>query len=124
MAVAIQPKNLQDIVLYEEDELGHFSREEVIIAAGRWLPIGAVLGKRVDGKCVALDPAATDGSQLPYGILLADTDAFADKTAVALVRHAIVKRQGLVWPTGLDAAGVAVMIDALHAHGILVRDAI
>jgi len=124
MAAATQPKTLQDIVLYEEDDLGRYSREEVLIAAGRWLPIGTVLGKRTDGKCVAFDPAATDGSQLPYGILLADTDAFADKAAVALVRHAIVKRQGLMLPASLDAAGVAALIDALQANGILVREAI
>lgn len=124
MAAATQPKTLQDIVLYEEDDLGRFSREEVTIAAGRWLPIGTVLGKRADGKCVAFDPAAIDGSQLPYGILLADTDAFADKAAVAIVRHAIVKRQGLMLPAGLDAAAIAALIESVKSHGILVRDAL
>ncbi|MGC9185846.1 MAG: head decoration protein [Thiomonas sp.] len=124
MPVAIQPQNTQDIVLYEEDDLGRFSRDIVTIASGRWLPIGTVLGKRSDGKCAALDPAATDGSQLFYGVLLADVDAFADKQAAAIVRHAIVKRQGLRWPAGLDAAAIQAFEDAAQTHGILVRDAI
>ena len=124
MAAATQPKTIQDIVLYEEDELGRFSREDVVIAAGRWLPIGTVLGRRNDGKCVAFDPTATDGSQTPYGILLADTDAFSDKPAVAIVRHAIVKRQGLMLPANLDAATIDALIEAVKSRGIVARDAI
>lgn len=126
MPVAIQPVNLQDLVLYEEDDLGRFSRDTVIIAAGRWLPIGTVLGKRDDGKCVAITPGAADGSQVPYGVLLADVDAFVDKPAAAIVRHAIVKRQGLRWPAGLDAAAIdALGLEvSLQNNGILVRDAI
>lgn len=124
MTAATQPVNLQDLVLYEEDDLGRFSRDTVTIAAGRWLPIGTVLGRRSDGKCVALDPAATDGSQLPYGVLLADVDAFADKPAAALVRHAIVKRAALRWPAGLDAAAIRAFEELAQTRGILVRDAL
>lgn len=124
MPAVTQPQNLQDLVLYEEDDIGRYSRDTVTIAAGRWLPIGTVLGKRSDGKCVALDPAATDGSQLPSGVLLADVDAFIDKPAVAIVRHAIVKRQALRWPAGLDAAAIGALEKSLQDRGILVRDAI
>jgi len=125
MTVAIQPKTVQDIVLYEEDELGRYSRETVTIAAGRWLPLGTVLGRRsADGLCVALDPAATDGSQLPYGVLLADTDAFVDKPAAAIVRHAILKRPALRWPAVLDATGIKAMEDLAQTRGIVVRDAL
>ena len=125
MTVAIQPNTVQDIVLYEEDELGRYSRDLVTIAAGQWLPLGTVLGKRnADNKCVPINPTATDGTQTPFGVLLADTDAFVDKPAAAIVRHAILKRQGLRWPASLDAAAISAQESALQARGILVRDAI
>ena len=125
MAALTQTPHLQDLVLYEEDGLGRYSRDTVTIAAGRWLPLGTVLGRRsADGLCVALDPAATDGSQLPYGVLLADVDAFVDKPAAAIVRHAILKRPALRWPAGLDAAGIKAMEDLAQTRGIVVRDAL
>lgn len=121
----LQPANLQDLVLYEEDELGRYSRDIVTIASGLWLPLGTVLGRRsADGLCVSLDPAAVDGSQTACGVLLANTDASADVPAVAVVRHAIVKRPALQWPAGITPQQKAAAEAQLQALGVLVRDAI
>lgn len=50
--------------------------EAVILTAGREYPIGAVLGMvTTTGKCVLVDSSKSDGSEEPYGVLLAVVDA-------------------------------------------------
>ena len=54
------------------------------------------------GKVKQIDFAATDGSDVASGILLLDATApdSSDKSAVAIVRSAIVSDNGIVWPAG------------------------
>ncbi len=60
-------------------------REEVTILAGQNLARGAIIGKvTASGKYILCDTAATDGSEVPARVLLADTDASAaDQVAIA-----------------------------------------
>ena len=84
---------------------GAISRETITVLSGEALEVGAVLGKvTASGKYKALDPVATDGSQVAAGILYEALDASAgDAEGVAIVRHAEVNAAELVWPDGITA---------------------
>lgn len=122
MPTLTQGKTLGDVLKYEAPSL--YSRESVTLAAGQNLTVGAVLGKKTaDGKFYALNPTATDGTQTAAGVLADDTDAtLIDRDAVIVARHAIVARNGLVWPTGITAPQKAAAETQLAALGLLVRD--
>jgi hypothetical protein len=67
--------NLGDLLKYEEDCL-NYSREVATVAAGQNLLLGSVVAREtLTGKLKALDPAATDGTETPVGILLGNVDA-------------------------------------------------
>lgn len=124
MHVITQGRNLGDLLKYEAPNL--YSREAATVAAGQNLAIGAVLGRKTaDGKLHALDPAASDGTEVAAAVLATDTDAtLIDRDdAVVILRHAIVARGALVWPAGITAPQKAAAEAQLVALGILVRDA-
>ncbi len=75
-------------------------------------------------KVKQIDFAATDGSDQAFGLLLFDTTApnGADRSAVAIVRHAIVSDNGITWPAGATANQKAAAVAQLKAAGILVRE--
>lgn len=118
-------KNYQgDLILFEEDK--DFSRELVTIAAGANLTLGAVLGKiTANGKYAHSAPGAVDGSEAPVAVLIEDAAAAAaDVQAVALVRHARVRRSALNFEASIDTAGERdTAVDALNAIGIIAADA-
>lgn len=123
MPVMTLSKNLGDILKYEAPNL--YSREAAVIAAGQNLAIGTVLGKKTaDGKLHALAPAASDGTETAIGVLASDTDAtlIDREDALLITRHAIVARNGLIWPAGITAPQKAAAEAQLTALGILVRD--
>ena len=103
MTTLTEPARLGDILKYEADQL--YSREEVTIASGQNLTIGTVIGRlSADGKVVQFDPAASDGSETPAGILCESIDATAaDTVSWIAARHAIVSEDALVWPKGITA---------------------
>jgi hypothetical protein len=70
-----------------------------------------------------IDFAATDGSDVAYGLLLLDTTApdGADKSSVAIVRHAMVSDNGITWPAGATTDQKNAAIAQLKLAGILVR---
>jgi hypothetical protein len=73
-------------------------------------------------KFKILAPAATDGTQIAAGILLADINAAAADQACAVVaRQAEVNAQELVYPGGITAPQKDVAIAQLAAAQILVR---
>jgi len=118
-----QSKSLGDLLKYEAPNL--YSRENVTVAAGQNLRLGTVLGRKAaDGKVYALDPDATDGTEVAVGILATDTDAtLADRDdAIMIARHAIVARNALIWPGPLPTAQIPEAIAQLEARGIVVRD--
>lgn len=74
------------------------------------------------GKVKALTPAAVDGSQDAYGILGASVDASGgDLPGFAIVRIAVAKDAGLVWPGGITAAQKAAALAQLEAKHIVAR---
>lgn len=118
-----EPLNLGDLLKYEEDCL-RYSRDLVTVAAGENLELGAVVGRvTATGKLKRLDPAATDGTQTPVGILLGAVDAtLADvDDAQMLARHGIVASAAVVWPTGITSEQKAAAVTALAVLGILIR---
>ena len=122
MTVITQRNNLGDLLKYEAPNL--FSRETAAIAAGQNLSLGTVLGKSTaDDTWHALEPAATDGTEIAAAVLAVDTDAtLADRDdALLIVRHAIVARSALIWPVGITAAQKATAETQLATLGVLVR---
>lgn len=123
MPAITQSKNLGDLLKYEAPSL--YSREVVTIAAGQNLQLGTVLGRKTaDGKLYALDPGATDGTEIAVGVLATDTDAtlIDREDALLIARHAIVARNALIWPNGITAAQKDAAVAQLADLGILVRD--
>jgi hypothetical protein len=123
MTALREPLNLGDLLKYEEDCL-NYSRDQVTVAAGRNLGLGTVLGRvTTTGKLMAFDPEATDGTETPAGILLADCDAtLIDRDdAILLARQGIVATHAVVWPGGITAVQKAAAIAALEVRGILLR---
>lgn len=122
MSVLTNELTLGDLLKYEEESL--YSRDQVTVAAGQNLRIGTVLG-RVDanGKVKALDPAATDGTQIATAVLLQSVDATTgDKSSgIAATRQAIVAHHALVWPVAITTEEKATATAQLEVVGILVR---
>ena len=123
MSVITETNNLGDLLKYEAPN--RYSREVATIAAGQNLPLGTVLGRKdSDGKHYAIDPAATDGTESPVGVLAHAIDASqADRPdAILIARHAIVAKTALVWPIDLSEAQRAACEAQLAARGIVVRE--
>ena len=122
MTVITQRNNLGDLLKYEAPSL--FSRETGTIAAGQNLSLGTVLGKSTaDDTWHALDPAASDGTEIAAAVLAVDTDAtLADRDdALLIARHAIVARSAVIWPAGITAAQKSTAETQLATLGVLVR---
>jgi len=123
MPTLTQAPNLGDLLKYEAPNL--YSREQATVAAGQNLSLGAVVGiDAATGKLKALDPTASDGSEVAVGVLALAVDAtlIDREDAILIARHAIVARHALVWPVGITAAQKLAAIAQIEAHGILVRD--
>ena len=78
-----------------------------------------------DGKVVALDPAAVDGTAEAIGIVAFDVTApdGADAEVTAILRAAVLADRAIVWPAGIGEAQKNAAIADLEARGILVRKA-
>lgn len=114
--------NLGDLLKYEAPNL--YSRDQVTVAAGQVLALGAVVGViTASFKVKVVDPSASDGSEVAAGVLIQALDAnLADRDdGLIVARHAIVADHALVWPTGITVAEKKSAIAQLKALGILVR---
>jgi hypothetical protein len=114
--------NLGDLLKYEAPNL--YSRDQVTVAAGQVLALGAVVGViTASSKVKVVDPSATDGSEVAAGVLIQAVDAnLADRDdGLIVARHAIVADHALVWPTGITVAEKKSAIAQLKALGVLVR---
>ncbi len=78
-----------------------------------------------DGKVIALDPSAVDGSSEAIGIAAFDVTAAdgTDAEVVAILRHAVLADSTIVWPAGIPEGQKNGAIADLEARGILVRKA-
>lgn len=124
MPVLQEPKNLGDLLKYEAPNL--YSRDLATVAAGQQLSLGTVVGlESATNKLHALDPTATDGTEIAIGVLATDVDAALIDVddALLIARHAIVASAVIIWPAGITAAEQATAISQLKTLGVLIRAA-
>ena len=78
-----------------------------------------------DGKVVALDLAAVDGTAQAIGIAADEVSApdEVDAQATAILRDAVLADQAVIWPASITDTAKAAAIADLEARGILVRKA-
>lgn len=122
MPVLNEPVHLGDLLKYEAPNL--YSRDEVVVASGQTLALGAVVGRvTATGEIVALDPTASDGRETVAGVLIEaiTTSATERRRSVVVARHAIVFGGALVLPTTLTPEQTTAALAQLAALGVLVR---
>ena len=121
MTTVTEPNNLGDLLKFEQDAL--YSRDEVTVATGQDLALGAVVGRNSSSEIVAIDPSATDGTEIAIGVMAETVEATAATTpAVIIARHALVAQPALVWPSGITAAQIATALSQLEQRGIVARE--
>ena len=116
-----------DVVKYEAP--CEYSREAITVASGEGkISVGTVLQKNTStGKYEKLDYTAASGNDaasVGTGAAVAAFDAdatSADAKTVAIVRHAIVVGEELIFPDGIDSDSKAEVIGDLESLGIIVR---
>lgn len=116
-----------DVVKYEAP--CEYSREAITVASGEGkVSVGTVLQKNTStGKYEKLDYTAASGddaASVGTGAAVAAFDAdatSADAKTVAIVRHAIVVGEELIFPDGIDSDSKAEVIGDLESLGIIVR---
>jgi len=117
---------ISSFLKYEEDEFS-YSRDDITVISGQNLAAGAVLGQiTASGKYTAYNTAGADGSQNAAGVLTAAVNASAADTAgVAIVRHAVLSKDGLVWGASVTTTGHKdTAYAALKALGVISRTAV
>ena len=122
MPVLHEPVHLSDLLKYEAPNL--YSRDEVVVASGQSLALGAVVGRvTATHEIVALDPTANDGRETIAGVLIEAvvTAATERKRSVIVSRHALVFGGALVLPTTLTSEQTTAALAQLTALGIVVR---
>lgn len=121
MASVDKPAVLSDWLKWESAPEKMFSREKATLLIGLNLPHGSVLGKiTASGKLKKYDNGASDGSEVAYGVLFANTDATAaDQACVVIVRDAIVARSKLVFDAGQNQAAKDAAYVDLAAKNLL-----
>jgi len=121
MTVAIEQNNLGDLLKFEAPNL--YSREEITVAQGQKLALGAIIGQDSETDLIkALNPAATDGTQNALGALIAEVDATSGNTkAVIVTRDAILADYAVVWPSAITLEQKAAAIKQLEARGVIIR---
>ncbi len=114
--------NLGDLLKYEAPNL--FSRDQVTVASGQTLPLGAVVGiVTASGKVKQIDPSATDGSQYAAGVLMQPCDAalIDREDGLMVARHAIVADHALTWPAAITVVEKQAAVLQLKSLGVLIR---
>lgn len=114
--------NLGDLLKYEAPNL--FSRDQVTVASGQTLPLGAVVGiVTATGKVKQIDPSATDGSQYAAGVLMQPCDAalIDREDGLMVARHAILADHALIWPAAITATEKQAAVLQLKSLGVLIR---
>jgi len=96
----------------------HYSREEIVVVSGEGvLESGTILGKiTASGKYRRHTVAGADGGETAAAILMWKVDATsADAAGVAVVRDAIVAQQALLYGTDVDTAPERAAVNAAFA---------
>ncbi|WP_339047498.1 head decoration protein [Candidatus Mesenet endosymbiont of Phosphuga atrata] len=121
MSCITEANNLGDLLKYEASNI--YSRDQVTVAKGQNLSLGAVVSKKTDdGLIKVLNPTATDGTQIAIGVVISDVDAkAADTKAVIITRIALLADCILVWPTNITEEQKSKAIKQLEERGIIIR---
>lgn len=122
MPVLQEPMNLGDLLKYEAPNL--YSRDEVFVAPGQTLALGAVVGRiTATGEVAALDPTASDGRETVAGVLIEQVSVARGerRSSVIVARHAVVFGGALVLPQTLTPEQTATALTQLAALGVVVR---
>ena len=117
--------NLGDLLKYEAPNL--YSRDQVTVAAGQNLVLGNVVGiDTTTDKIKALDPTATDGTEVAAGVLAISIDAtLIDRPdGILIARHAMLADHALTWPAGITAPQKSAALSKLKSLGIIVRQGV
>ncbi|WP_341808564.1 head decoration protein [Wolbachia endosymbiont (group E) of Neria commutata] len=124
MTCITEPNNLGDLLKYEVSNL--YLREQIIIAKGQNLSLGAVIAKKTDdGFIKALNPAGTDGTQTAIGVITSDVNSKdADTKAVIITRIALLAGHAVVWPANITEEQKTAAIKQLEERRIIVRKAV
>ena len=121
MNVAIEQNNLGDLLKFEAPNL--YSREEITVAQGQKLALGAIIGQDSETDLIKnLNPTATDGTQNALGALITEVDATSGNTKTVIVtRDAILADHAVVWPSAITLEQKAAAIKQLEARGVIIR---
>lgn len=121
MTVAIEQNNLGDLLKFEAPNL--YSREEITVAQGQKLALGAIIGQDSETDLIkAFNPAATNGTQNALGALIAEVDATSGNTkAVIVTRNAILADHAVIWPSAITLEQKTAAIKQLEARGVIIR---
>ena len=121
MIVAIEQNNLGDLLKFEAPNL--YSREEITVAQGQKLALGAIIGQDSETDLIkAFNPSATDGTQNALGALIAEVDATSGNTkAVIVTRDAILADHAVIWPSSITLEQKIAAIKQLEARGVIIR---
>lgn len=123
MTILYEEPHAGSFILSMDDE-GNLSRDNIVVASGAGVLLpGTVLGKiTASGKFVRRAHGASDGSQTAAAVLFAKVDATsADQKAVAVARHAEVRKSALIWDATDLAADQTTGIAQLAASMIVAR---
>lgn len=121
MVVEIEQPGAEAFIVSEAN--GTLSRERGVLASGQNLTAGAVLGKiTATGHYRAVQPGATDGSEVASSILCRTTDATASTVEVAMfVRLGELKSVLLMWPASITSGQKITAIAQLATAFVIVR---
>ncbi|MBI9112258.1 head decoration protein [Maridesulfovibrio ferrireducens] len=78
-----------------------------------------------DGKAFQLDPAATDGTQIPYGFTADEYDATNnDFPGVVIKERALIRASNLVWPEGFTPDQIENALTIFASRSILNKEGV
>lgn len=110
------------------DPLPELAAEKVVIksngSTARDVNAGTVIAKFTSGgdagKALELTPAAEDGTETAYGVVIesATVPATGDLELIIRRSHVLVRSDGLIWPAGISGANKTAALAALAAKFI------
>ncbi|WP_265023213.1 head decoration protein [Wolbachia endosymbiont (group A) of Epistrophe grossularia] len=123
MSSIIEQNNLGDLLKYEASSL--YSRDQITVAKGQNIKLGAVVAKKTDdGFIRVLNPAGTDGTQIAIGVITSDVNnKDGDTKAIIITRIALLADHAVVWPANITEEQKAEAIKQLEGRGIIIRKA-
>ncbi|KLT22152.1 phage head decoration protein D [Wolbachia endosymbiont of Armadillidium vulgare str. wVulC] len=121
MTCITEQNNLGDLLKYEASSL--YSRDQITVAKGQNIKLGAVVAKKTDdGFIRVLNPAGTDGTQTAIGVITSDVNSKdGDTKAIIITRIALLADHAVVWPVNITEEQKAAAIKQLEARGIIIR---